>query len=186
MEASLKPIKVRELIMLQNFFKRERFKNHEDFFFEFFNNIQHQWIVEDRYIKANFEEFFSIVPLRTLNKLYGNSDIWFIPSSGRFSCAIEPVGCSVVMIFPEFIQMLRSFSSINAKAILAHELGHIFNNHSHRSIDALEAQVEADKFAVELGLSNEIEAFLQSMPESMEKRVRLSYLTSLHFTENNS
>jgi hypothetical protein len=175
-----------ERIFTKDLFKKERFRNHEDFFFEFFNNNQHQWIVQDRYIKANFEEFFSLVPLKKLNKLYGKSDIWFIPSSGKFSCAIEPIGCSVVMIFPEFIQMLRSFSSFNAKAILAHELGHIYNNHSHRSIDVLEAQVEADKFAVELGLSDEIEAFLQSMPESMEKRVRLSYLTSLHFSENDN
>ena len=35
-----------------------RFKTHEDFFFEFFNNPQHKWINEDRYIKANFEEYY--------------------------------------------------------------------------------------------------------------------------------
>ena len=39
-----------------------RFKTHEDFFFEFFNNPQHKWIAEDRYIKVNFEEFFSLIP----------------------------------------------------------------------------------------------------------------------------
>lgn len=171
--------------MLEKFFRKEkvRFKTYKDFFYELFNNPHHEWVLQDRYIKANFEEFFSLVPIKVLNKLYGASDIWFIPSSGRLSCAIQPVGCSVIMIFPEFLQMLRSFSSINAKAILAHELGHIFYNHSHRSIDVLEAQVEADKFAIELGFGHELESFLNTLPEGTEKRIRLSYLTSSYFND---
>ncbi len=167
--------------MLQRLLKPQRFKTHSDFFYELFNNPQHKWISDDKYIKANFEEFFSLVPLKTLRKLYGQNDIWFIPSSGRYSCAIEPIGCSVIMIFPEFIKLLRSFSPYGAKAILAHELGHIFYGHSNRKIDILEAQVEADKFAIELGFENEIESFLQGLPESLEKRVRLSYVTSYIF-----
>ena len=170
-------------ILKPNFFstKKQRFKNHENFFFELFENPQHDWIKSDRYIKANFEEVFSLIPLKVLRELYGSSDIWFIPSSGKYSCAIQPIGCSIILIFPEFVKMLRSFNSDNAKAILAHELGHIFYKHSERRIDILEAQVEADRFAIEMGFEKEIEYFIQDLPETLEKRVRLSYITSKHF-----
>jgi hypothetical protein len=160
-----------------------RFKTHEDFFFEFFNNPQHKWINEDRYIKANFEEFFSLIPLKILRELWKESDIWFISSSGKYSCAIEPVGCSVILIFPELIQILRSFNPDGTKAILAHELGHIFYNHSNRRIDVLEAQVEADKFAIDMGFIEELESFLQDQGESLEKRVRLSYISARYFED---
>ena len=72
-------------------------------------------------------------------------------------------------------------NSPRGRFTLAHELGHIFYGHSNRKIDILEAQVEADKFAIELGFENEIESFLQGLPESLEKRVRLSYVTSYIF-----
>ncbi len=161
--------------------RSQRFKTKEDFFFEFFNNPQHQWIVEDKYIKANFEEFFSLIPLKMLRDLWKDSDIWFISSSGKYSCAIEPIGCSVIMIFPELKKIMRSFNPDGTKAILAHELGHIYYNHSNRRIDVLEAQVEADKFAINLGFIEELESFLHDQSESLEKRVRLSYLTSQYF-----
>ncbi len=167
--------------MLQQFLRPKRFKTKEDFFFEFFQNPEHSWIANDRYIKSNFEEFFSLVPLNILRELYGQGDIWFIPSSGKFSCAIQPIRCSIVMVFPEFHKMLRSFSPDDACAVLAHELGHIFYKHSDRKLDVLEAQVEADKFAIDLGFGRELESFLNTMPEGLEKRVRLSYLTSRHF-----
>lgn len=161
----------------------KRWRNKDDFFFEFFQNPQHDWIVKDKYIKANFEEFFTYVPLKTLEKLYGNGDIWFITSSGRFSCAVEPIGCSVILVFPEFLQMLRSTHPGGAKAILGHELGHIYHNHSSKRIDVLQAQVEADGFVIELGFAKELEDFLNDQVEGTEKRVRLSYLTSKVFEE---
>jgi len=167
-----------------NLIKRKsnhRFRTKEDFFFEFFSNPQHKWILEDRYIKANFEEFFSAVPLKVLQKLWGDSDIWFICSSGKYGCAIQPIGCSVILIFPELKKLLRSMNSSSAKAILSHELGHIYYEHSKRNIDIIEAQVEADSFAIELGFIEELESFLHDQSEGIEKRVRLSYLSAKYF-----
>lgn len=166
--------------------KEHRFRNREDFFFELFSNPHHQWILEDKYIKANFEEFFSLIPIGIIRELWGKSDIWFINSTGKYGCAIEPIGCSVILIFPELLQLLRSMNPSGAIAILSHELGHIYHGHSNRRIDVLEAQIEADSFSIELGFIEELEAFLHDQPEGVEKRVRLSYLSAKYFEKYDS
>jgi len=155
----------------------KRWKNKDDFMQEFLNIPHHKWIKNDRYIKANFEEFFSFVPMTDIYKLFGKQDIWFIPSEGRFSCAIESIANPVILVFPECMQLLRSFSPASAKAILSHELGHIYHGHSKKNIDVMDAQVEADSFSIKLGFADELESFLNDQPESIEKRVRLTYLT---------
>ena len=62
-------------------------------------------------------------------------------------------------------------------AILAHELGHLYHQHSEKSLPVLEAQVEADDFAFKLGLGRElVEVLLQF--NDIDTRTRVSYLTS--------
>ena len=77
---------------------------------------------------------------------------------------------------------MRSTAISGFKGILAHELGHIMLSHGSRKLPVLDAQVEADKFACELGYLDDIENFLLEQPESIEKRVRLSFVTSLYFS----
>ncbi len=158
---------------------RYRFKTKGDFLNCFFANPKHEWIASDRYLKSSFDEFFSFVPLAIINELYQkHSDIWFVKSNGRFSCTFSSEMCPVVIIFPELVKELSSFNPRGAHAVLAHELGHVFHEHSKKMIDPMQAQVEADEFAIDLGFEVEIEDFLNSRPESVEKRVRLTYLTS--------
>lgn len=156
-----------------------RFKSREDFLNEFFANPNHEWIKEDRYLRLSFEEFFQRIPLNLLNDIYQkNRDIWFLKSSGQFSCTFSNEHCPVILIFPDLAKTLSSFNPAEAHAVLAHELGHIYHGHSKKNIDVLKAQIEADDFAIDLGFENELESFLNSCFESVEKRVRLTYLTS--------
>lgn len=143
---------------------------------------EHQWINENRYIQANFLDFFEALPKATLVKMVKNTPTIFVPSSGRYSCAIDSNSINVILVFPELMALLKSTAISNFKAILAHELGHVMLNHGKRKIKSLDAQIEADLFAAKLGFVDDLENFLLDMPESIEKRVRLSYLTSFYFS----
>ena len=48
----------------------------------------------------------------------------------------------------------------------------------------MEAQVDADEFACEIGYLDQIEDFLHDQPESVEKRVRLTFITNYYFAKN--
>ena len=144
----------------------------------FFSHHQHAWMGQSRYIKAHFYDFFETVPLKAINKLFSERDIYFVPSNGKYSCSVSSKHEEVIIVFPELMQLLCAPYDGYAKAILSHELGHIYAAHSTRAIDPLEAQVEADAFTIELGYGDQLAEFLEEQVESLEKRVRLSYVTS--------
>jgi hypothetical protein len=142
---------------------------------------EHAWLHQDRYVKNHFIDFLEDLPVKTLKKMIKDVPVIFVPSSGKYSCAINCQHYSVIMIFPELMNLLQSTAKSYYKAIMAHELGHVILQHGKNNIKVLEAQIEADRFAAKLGYINELENFLLEMPESIEKRVRLSYLTSFYF-----
>ncbi|MBL7665133.1 MAG: M48 family metalloprotease [Bacteriovoracaceae bacterium] len=158
---------------------REFFKS------QFFQSEHHHWIVANKFIQANFEEFFDKLPLILIKKFTQGPQLIFLASSGRYSCAINPLQAHVIIVFPELMKLLKSSATNHALAILAHEIGHIAHEHGAKVIDPIEAQVEADLFACKLGYALEIESFLEDQVESLEKRIRLTYVTAyLHSTNN--
>jgi hypothetical protein len=52
--------------------------------------------------------------------------------------------------------------------------------------DSIMAEVEADKFVSDLGLTFELEELLLMLDETVEKRVRLTYLTINHFSSSDN
>jgi len=145
---------------------------------DFFMKPEHGWILENRYIKANFEELIDRLPSKILLQLLKDKEVAFVPSNGFYSCALSGSHQSFIMVFPELMQLLKSAATNHALAVLIHELGHIILEHSKKNTEPLNAQVEADLFACELGLGEEIESFLHDQEESEEKRVRIAYVTS--------
>lgn len=131
-----------------------------------------------RYVPIHFIDFFETVPLKVINKLFSERDIYFVPSNGKYSCSVSSHNEEVIIVFPELKQLLSAPFDGYAKAILAHELGHIFCAHSRMAIDPMEAQVQADAFCIELGYGDQLAEFLEEQSETVEKRVRLSYVTS--------
>jgi predicted metal-dependent peptidase len=164
--------------------KNEIQKIKEVFVANFFADERHRWIEEDRYMKASMEELFEKIPSRFLKELLNKYPMVLVPSSGKFSCAVGKMKEHVIVLFPEVVSGLKSLNPREAQAIVAHEIGHIMNGHFVIEVDPLDAQVQADYFACDLGYLEEIESFLLDQPESVEKRVRLASITSRYFQES--
>ena len=148
---------------------------------KFFSHTEHQWIIQSNFIRRNFDMFLDILPQNVLNFVV-SEEVLFVKTNGKYAFSVAPKS-HVIVIFPEIYQALNSFNFDRGFMIIAHELGHIISGHSKVNVDPLEAQVEADRFAIQLGYERELEMFLEEQPESIEKRTRLAYLTSYVFSK---
>jgi hypothetical protein len=92
---------------------------------------------------------------------------------------------NTVVIFPEFLKLLKSPKKA-AVAYLAHELAFLLYELEEAKADPLMAEVGADKFVCDIGLSDELEELLLMLDETVEKRLRLTYLTINYFTRSDS
>lgn len=149
-----------------------------------FDLEEHHWIRENQYVFAHFKDFFDRIPHRVLNKVFIEDHTIMVRSTGRFACSVSSSYQSVIIIFPEVYGLLTKTYDGWAKAVLAHELGHVYLDHSENMDDPMEAQVDADNFACEMGYLEELETFLHDQPDSVEKRVRLTFVSSYYFANN--
>lgn len=145
---------------------------------------EHQWIIEKPYMKAHMLDFLERMPYRVLDDVFLKKDTIFAQSSGRYACAVSSLEQNVIIIFPQVYTLLSKTYDGWAKAVLAHEVGHIYLNHTKNMEDPMEAQVDADNFACEMGYLEELESFLHDQAESVEKRVRLTFVTNYYFSNN--
>jgi hypothetical protein len=89
---------------------------------------------------------------------------------------------NAIVVFPEFQALLNSERKA-AVAYLAHEIAFLLLELDGVTGESIMAEVTADKFVADLGLTFELEELLLMLDESLEKRVRLTYLTSHHFQD---
>jgi hypothetical protein len=156
-------------------------KNHqikENFIKNFFSESDHQWILEDQYIARAIENL-----LNSMNeehyRFFTKNKTFLIPCQAHLSCAIGKTNNNhLILVFPELIKLLKSGSSAHGMAVLAHEFGHIFHQHTENKIDTLQAQIEADQFALDLGFGEELQEILLDHATSVDCRVRIAKLTS--------
>ena len=170
------------LNLIQKFFKKDisnRALLRKTFAEEFFARDEHAWIT-DLGARGHFEKLFSHLPAGLLETMLTVHPVNFVPSS-QFKntnlCA------NTVVVFPEF-QKLLATNKKSAVAYLAHELAFLLYELEEGSRDPLMAEVEADKFVCDLGLTFELEELLLMLDETIEKRLRLTYLTINHFTRD--
>lgn len=173
-----------------DFFKKSRpvdlKTKRENFLKSFLADPNHRWINEDRLIKRGV-----IILLESLKEshldFFLKHPTYLIPCQAHLSCAIgRTQNHHLILVFPELMQILRSASSIHGVAILAHELGHIFYQHTENKIDTLQAQIEADDFAFQLGFGEELQEILLDHASSIDCRVRISKLTSKLISQKHS
>ncbi len=143
---------------------------------------EHKWIHADAYVLANMQDFLERMPRRVLHKVFCEKMTIFVRANGRFACTVSSLQQNVIIVFPELYTLLTKTYDGWAKAVLAHEVGHIYLEHSKMPADPMEAQVDADTFACEMGYLEELESFLHEQGESVEKRVRLSFVSSYYFS----
>ncbi len=148
------------------------------FLADFLTDENHRWINEDRLIKRGVTMLIESLEDKHID-FFTKHPTYFIPCQAHLSCAIgRTQNHHLILVFPELMQILRSASSVHGIAILAHELGHIYYQHTENRIDTLQAQIEADDFAFQLGFGEELQEILLDHVSSIDCRVRISKLTS--------
>jgi hypothetical protein len=171
------------LNLIQKFFKKDRSdKCHirENFSTYFFAMEEHSWIKEMQ-VQGHFVRLFRLLPIGLIEALYTQYPLAFIPSN-TLKYATAGHLQNTVVVFPEFIKLLKS-SQGAAVAYLAHELALLVYELEAQGADPMMAEIEADKFVCDIGLSDELEQLLLMLDETIEKRLRLTYLTINHFSK---
>ncbi len=176
------------LNLIQKYFKKDRSDKgriRENFSFYFFSQPEHQWIIEQN-IKPHFENLFQHLPAGLIEAMMTKYPVIFVPSEVmKGQRKPGQVLTSTVVVFPEFQKLLRSQKRA-AVAYLAHELAFLLYELEEAKTDPLMAEVGADKFVCDIGLSDELEDLLLMLDETIEKRLRLTYLTINYFSRTDS
>ncbi len=172
------------LNLIQKYFKKERsdkVKIRSHFSQYFFSLPEHTWINE-RNLNTHFENFFAHLPIGLIEAMMAQHPVVFIPSETLRSQNKAGIALSsTVVVFPEFQKLLKTPKRA-AVAYLAHELAFLLYELEASKLDPLMAEVGADKFVCDIGLADELEDLLLMLDETIEKRLRLTYLTINHFT----
>lgn len=172
-----------EFLKMNKNYQKNFIKDKEEFKNTFLNDSNHQWVKEDRVLKRSLE-----ILLDSLNEkqiqFFRKHKTYMIPCQAHLSCAIgKTQNHHLILIFPELIKLLKSASAFHGIAILAHELGHIYHQHTEHKIDTLIAQIEADQFAFDLGFGEELQEVLLDHVHSTDCRIRISRLTTNLLTQ---
>ena len=162
--------------LIQKFLSKDRSnKSHirKNFTAYFFSIPEHQWILETCN-KAHFDKLFSHLPSTVLEAMMTKHPVVFVPSY-KMNESRNPgaVLSNTIIVFPEFQRLLKSEKK-SAVAYLAHELAFILLELEGLREDPLMAEIEADKFVCDLGLTFELEELLLMLDETIEKRLRLT------------
>lgn len=153
-------------------------KTKEEFIKNFFLDPNHHWISDNQRIKKAFLMLLNELDQKHIT-FFSQHQTFFIPCQANLSCAIgKTKNHHLILVFPELITLLQSASYLQGIAILAHELGHIYYQHTENKIDTLMAQIEADDFALQLGFGEELQEVLLDHVHSVDCRVRISKLTT--------
>lgn len=142
-----------------------------------FNLEHHLWLNEHKYIKLHLEEFLERLPRNVIEKVFLEQMTHFSLTKATSACSLSE---HTIEVSGDLYNQLNKTVDGWAKGVLAHEVGHIFIGHS-RTEDPLEALVDADEFACKMGYFEEIENFLHAQVESVDKLVRMSFVTAYYF-----
>ena len=146
-------------------------------FEKFLKHPEHHWIINSRRHQRVFKELIALIPKPRLDKISERGELVFIKISNQLACSLgAPIKENIILIYPDLIEMMNKFDYSESMAILAHEIGHLYFQHSQRKIDPLKAQIEADFFCSSIGLKDELCTFLKKCPLTLEIKIRLEHL----------
>jgi Zn-dependent protease with chaperone function len=143
----------------------------------FLKKSDHQWIRKNRILQNRIIELLTKLSESDLHLLTVQEQTCLSYSDGLWSSTFSKNRReNVILIFPRLYKLFLSAEYRQAQAILAHEIGHILLGHNRTSISLLQAQLEADAFAKELGLSDELAHALLDFPIDQEILSRVQEL----------
>lgn len=167
--------------MIFNFLKKTSPKTQrpkEELIKKLLSDTNHAWLLEDKNLKRAIVSLVSALKDKHA-EFFLKHETFFIQCQAHLSCAIGKTGNHhLILVFPDLVKILRSASPDHGIAILAHELGHIYYQHTENKVETLKAQIEADDFAFELGYGEELQEILLDYADSVDCRVRISKLTA--------
>jgi hypothetical protein len=147
---------------------------------DFLRQPEHAWILRDEAFRNSLIELLCGFPISDLKSLIEKEKLLLLYCNQRMSCAVYPYeGRALILIFPELYQLMLSAQYLQGHSILAHELGHVFHRHAKIKISSLQAQLEADRYAFDRGLGEELVLVLHGEEQTAEVRKRLVALDSL-------
>jgi hypothetical protein len=150
------------------------FKSKEDFMYDFFSKSHHAWILKETTYMRAFETILCTLDFDTIKQIWNPRHIAFIKAQGTLSCAIDSEEhLSFVLCYPELLQLLRSGSPDIGIAVLFHELGHLYHRHNQKGIETLQAQYEADEFALFHGFGEDIISVINDYRHLEDNRKRI-------------
>ena len=160
--------------------KDETFENKLELFqANFFNSPYHSWITESKALKRAFFILLDSLNEQLLQILL-KKNLICLRSYGVLACTLSlPPQSDVLIVYPDLIKLLNSASLMHGVSILAHELGHIVLDHSHKDLNPILAQLEADAIAFEMGFGKELMEEIKSFPTSYEYQLRIENLAKL-------
>jgi Zn-dependent protease with chaperone function len=146
----------------------------------FLRQPEHAWILRDEPFRNGLIELLCGFPLADLRHLLEKERLLILYCNRRMSCALYPYeGRSVILVFPELRRLMSSARYLEAHAVLAHELGHVFHRHAKVKISPLQAQLEADRYAWERGFGEELISVLGAEEATAESGKRIAALAGL-------
>lgn len=138
---------------------------------------EHRWIANQPVLLDRLAGFLCLLPPEDLKLILEERRLLLLYCNQKMSCSFyQYEKREVVLIFPELHTLLLSSQYLQAYAILAHELGHVYYEHSKIMIEPLHAQLEADRYAANLGFAEELFCVLQNENPIPEIRERLHAL----------
>lgn len=171
--------------LIQKFLSKDRSNKTQlraNFSTYFYSLSEHQWILEHN-CQGHFDKLFSHLPYGVLDAMMTKYPVVFIPSSMMKKNQDHAAFINnKIVVFPEFQKLLFSDKKA-AVAYLAHELAFVLYELEGMKGEPFMAEVEADKFVSDIGLTFELEELLMMLDETIEKRLRLTYLTINHFKD---
>ena len=146
----------------------------------FLNLPEHKWILTNKSARHALIELFSELPSDILCVLLIERKLLLHFCTDRLSANFfQNPNRNIVLIFPDLLRLLSSARRDLAKAVLLHELGHVFHNHAEKMMSIREAQIQADQFAWEMGYGMELMEILADQLPSFEVPSRIENLIRL-------
>ncbi len=140
---------------------------------QFFASEYHQWIKKEATLRSSFTSLYQLFFEAAVDHFLTGPQVLLLPASGILACSLNSgTQENIIILFPDLIKILRSASPEHGMAVLAHEFGHLFHEHSRKKVGTLKAQLQADKFAYDLGLGKELLDIIMDYPEQPEFKLR--------------
>lgn len=152
---------------------RKDYSDHKTLFKKrFFENELNTWILRPPNLKRSIQILFDSMDNEVIS-FFSGKELALITCQGLWAATLYPKkNLFLIIVFPNLLDLFNSANYRMGIGVLAHEIGHIFLEHSKREITPIEEQYEADLFAVNLGFGMELFNFLSLYPNSKECLVR--------------